>query len=326
VNATKPHIKMNFRQLDLNLLRVLGAVYRSGSVTEAGRQLALSQPATSNALARLRRYFDDALFVPSPGGLHPTRLARRIAPGVMALLRELEAELLSGESFDPATEAAHWRLSLSDLGEQLFLPRLAHWLRREAPASTLANVSIPALHLPAALEAMDVDLAIGILNPEHRGVASESLFHEHFVALTAADWQPRGGRAGATLTRRQLAAAALVVADPAATMHGSVQQMLARLQIAERAVLRVRHYGAMVDLVADSDLLAIVPQMYADTLATGRAVRVWELPGHGPHYDVRMVWHHSATADPAQAWLRGCVRQLYARAAAPARRGGAKAP
>jgi hypothetical protein len=57
-------IKMNFRQLDLNLLRVLGAVYRSGSVTEAGRQLALSQPATSNALARLRRYFGDALFVP----------------------------------------------------------------------------------------------------------------------------------------------------------------------------------------------------------------------------------------------------------------------
>ena len=70
---------MNFRQLDLNLLRVLGAVYRSGSVTEAGHQLALSQPAVSNALARLRRYFEDPLFVPSPGGLHPTRLAQRVA-------------------------------------------------------------------------------------------------------------------------------------------------------------------------------------------------------------------------------------------------------
>ncbi len=320
-------IKMNFRQLDLNLLRVLGAVYRSGSVTEAGRQLALSQPATSNALARLRRYFDDALFVPSPGGLHPTRLTRRIAPGVMALLRELEAELVSGESFDPATEAAHWRLSLSDLGELLFLPRLAHLLRREAPASKLTNVSIPAHHLPAALEAMDADLAIGILNAQHRGIASESLFHEHFVAVTAADWGPGSGRGGALLARRQLAAAALVVADPAATMHGSVQEMLTRLRITDRAVLRVRHYGAMVDLVANSDLLAIVPQMYADTLMTGRAVRVWELPGHGPHYDVRMVWHHSATADPAHAWLRDQVRQLYARPpASPPRRSGAKLP
>lgn len=303
---------MNFRQLDLNLLRVLGAVYRCGSVTEAGHQLALSQPATSNALARLRRYFDDPLFVPSPGGLHPTRLARRIAPGVMSLLRELEAELLSGEAFDPATEAAHWRLSLSDLGEQLFLPRLAHLVRREAPCSRLSNVSVPADQLPAALEAMDADLAIGILNPQHRGVASESLFHEHFVALSAAAWKPRG-RAGRMLTPRQLAGAALVVADPAATTHGSVRQMLARLQIADGAVLLVRHYAAMVDLVSGSDLVAIVPQMYADTLAAGRPVRVWELPGHGPHYDVRMVWHRSATADPAHAWLRERVRQLYAR-------------
>ena len=153
---------MNFRQLDLNLLRVLGAVYRSGSVTEAGHQLALSQPAVSNALARLRRYFEDPLFVPSPGGLHPTRLARRIAPGAMSLLRELEAELLSGESFDPATEAAHWRLSLSDLGEQLFLPRLAHRVRREAPGCRLSNVSVPADRLATALEAMDADVASGL--------------------------------------------------------------------------------------------------------------------------------------------------------------------
>lgn len=314
---------MNFRQLDLNLLRVLGAVYRNGSVTEAGRQLALSQPATSNALARLRRYFDDPLFVPSPGGLHPTRLARRIAPGVMSLLRELEAELLSGESFDPATEAAHWRLSLSDLGEQLFLPRLAHRVRREAPACRLSNVSVPADQLPAALEAMEADLAIGILNPQHRGVASESLFHEHFVALSGTHWKPRGGRSGRMLTPRQLAAAALVVADPAATMHGSVQQMLARLRIGESAVLLVRHYAAMVDLVTDSDLVAIVPQMYADTLAAGRPVCVWELPGHGPHYDVRMVWHRSATTDPAHAWLRDCVRQLYGQAVSARRTGTA---
>ncbi len=312
---------MNFRQLDLNLLRVLGAVYRSGSVTEAGHQLALSQPAVSNALARLRRYFEDPLFVPSPGGLHPTRLARRIAPGAMSLLRELEAELLSGESFDPATEAAHWRLSLSDLGEQLFLPRLAHRVRREAPGCRLSNVSVAADRLPAALEAMDADLAIGILNPQHRGVASESLFREHFVALSAAHWKPRGWRAGSMLSARQLAAAALVVADPAATTHSGVTQMLARLQISDSAMLQVRHYAAMIDLVCDSDLVAIVPQMYAQTLASGRAVRVWELPGHGPHYEVRMVWHRSASADPAHAWLRDCVRQLYARPAA-ARRGG----
>ncbi|UUZ70020.1 LysR family transcriptional regulator [Polaromonas sp. P2-4] len=47
---------MNFRQLDLNLLRVLAAIHRTGSVTQAGKALSLSQPATSNALARLRDF------------------------------------------------------------------------------------------------------------------------------------------------------------------------------------------------------------------------------------------------------------------------------
>jgi len=311
---------MNFRQLDLNLLRVLCAVYRSGSVTEAGRQLALSQPATSNALARLRRVFDDALFVRSPTGLHPTRLAQRIAPRVAAHLRELEAALASGEAFDPASGRVHWRLSLSDLGEMLFLSPLAQVLRRESPHSQVSNVAVDAVRLSSALEAMDIDLAIGILHPEHRGIASELLFREHYVAITGEHWRPAVGRAGSTLSAQQLGRASLAVASPTATFHGSVELMLARLKISDHAVLRARHYGALPDLVTGTDLMAIVPKMYADAVAPRYAVRVWDLPGHGPHYDVRMVWHESASNDSAHAWLRERVRRLFARDAAAAAR------
>ncbi len=304
---------MNFRQLDLNLLRVLCAVYRSGSVTEAGRQLSLSQPATSNALARLRRCFDDALFVRSPSGLHPTRLAQRIAPLVTAHLRALESTLVGGESFDPASGRVHWRLSLSDLGEMMFLPPLARALRIESPHSQVSNVSVDATQVSAALEAREIDLAIGILLPEHSGIASESLFHEHFVAITGSHWRPAVGRTGKGLSAQQLSRAALAVAAPTATFHGSVELMLTRLKLTERAVVRARHYGALPELVTCTDLMAIVPQMFANSLAPRFAVRVWELPGHGPDYNVRMVWHQSASNDPAHAWLRERVRRLFTR-------------
>jgi DNA-binding transcriptional LysR family regulator len=304
---------MNFRQLDLNLLRVLCAVHRTGSVTEAGRQLALSQPAASNALARLRRSFDDVLFVRSPTGLHPTRLAQRIVPLVAAHLRDLEAALTSGETFDPATGRVHWRLSLSDLGEMMFLPPLAHALLGESPGSQLSNVPVAAAQVSAALEARDIDLAIGILLPEHGGIASESLFHEHFVAITGRQWRPAEGTAGKGLSSQQLARASLAVAAPTATFHGSIEQMLIRLKLTDRAVVRVRHYGALPELVTRTDLMAIVPQMYADALASRFEVRVWELPGHGPSYNVRMMWHQSATGESAHAWLREHVRHLFAR-------------
>jgi DNA-binding transcriptional LysR family regulator len=304
---------VNFRHLDLNLLRVLAAVYRTGSVTAAGQQLALSQPATSNALARLREFFGDELFVRSPRGLHPTRTTQRIAPAVIAHLQALEATVLSAEAFDPAASQVHWRLSLSDLGEILFLPRLAQVLRREAPNCLLSNVAVAADQVAAALEARDIDLAIGILSPDHRGIAGETLFRERFVGITAPDWTPAVGRPGKALTAKQLAGSALAVATPTATVHGGVEARLKQLKLAGRAVLHARHFGALPELVAKSDLLAIVPRMFAESLAPRYAVRVWELPDVGPAYEVRMLWHASASDDAAHAWLRGVVLRLFRR-------------
>ena len=301
---------MNFRQLDLNLLRVLCAIHRTGSVTEAGQQLALSQSATSNALARLRHCFGDALFVRSPSGLHPTRLAQRIAPLVADHLLQLEAALCEGESFDPATGCVHWRLSLSDLGEMMFLPALARELRRSSPGSRLSNEAVEAARVSAALEAREIDLAIGMLQPDHQGVIGELLFHEHYVALTGPDWQPPAPPVGRRLEAVHLSCAALALAAPTASLLGSVQRVLERLDFAPPNCVRLRHYGAVPELVRSTDLVAIVPQMFADAVAARHDLRVWRLPD-GASYDVMMIWHQSVNGDPAQRWLREQVRHLF---------------
>lgn len=304
---------VNFRHLDLNLLRVLCAVYRLGSVTLAAGELALSQPATSNALARLRTFFNDELFVRSSRGLHPTRKAQRIVPALMAQLHTLESTVVSSEEFEPASSAMHWRLSLSDLGEMMFLPALAQAVRSEAPRSRLSNVAVAAQQVSAALEAQEINLAIGILGPSHVSVASERLFQENFVAITASGWRPASGRMGPNLSARQLAGASLAVASPAATFHGSVDLMLNKLKLNDRIVFHARHYGALPEMVTRTDLLAIVPLMYAKSLAPRYDVRIWGLADHGPRYDVSMVWHKSVTADPAHIWLRALVRRLFLR-------------
>jgi DNA-binding transcriptional LysR family regulator len=310
---------MNFRQLDLNLLRVLSAIHRTGSVTAAGKALALSQPATSNALARLRDYFKDDLFVRSPNGLQPTRLCERLAPEVQAQLQMLEALVSVRDDFDPARSEMRWRLSLSDLGEMMFLPPLAAALRQQAPQAHVTNVSVAADDVPAALESRDIDFAIGILQPRHRGVRAELLFREHYVALTSSRWRPASGPAGRTLSARQLAEASLVVASPTATFHGSVEKMLVRLKLSERIVLRARHFGALPELALNTDLLTIVPQMYAANLGQRHDLRVWELPRvAAPSYEVRLVWHASTAQDPAHQWIRAQVHRLFGRTDASA--------
>ncbi len=304
---------MNFRQLDLNLLRVLCAIYRAGSVTDAGLQLALSQPATSNALARLRAIFDDQLFVRSPSGLHPTRKAQRIVPTLIEQLHLLENTVTSAEEFEPARSHARWRLSLSDLGEMMFLPQLAQELRSQSPGSHISNLSVAAGEVNSALDAHEVDLAIGILDNRRPSIASELLFQENFVAITASEWRPVRWRSGTGLSSRQLAEVSLAVASPAATYHGSVDLMLSELQLNDRIVLRARHYGALPELVTRTDLMAIVPLMYANSLPPRYDVRIWELPEHGSRYDVSMLWQRSASPDLAHSWLRGVVRKLFQR-------------
>ncbi|MET0312248.1 MAG: LysR family transcriptional regulator [Burkholderiaceae bacterium] len=305
---------MNFRQLDLNLLRVLAAIHRTRSVTAAGRALSLSQSATSNALARLRHFFNDDLFVRSPSGLQPTRLCEAVAPAVLAQLRALESLVTGQEVFEAATSDMHWKLSLSDLGEILFLPPLAAALRGDAPKAQLSNISVAAADVATALESREIDCAIGILQPRHRGIRAELLFREQYVAITSPSWRPANGRAGTSLTPAQLAQASLVVASPMATFHSSVEQMLARMKLSDRIVLRARHFGALPDLALSTDLLAIVPEMYAKNLAQRFDFRFWKLP-KAPFYDVRLVWHASTAKDPAHQWMRALIHRLFGRQA-----------
>src|SRR4026207_2254601 len=94
---------MNVQGLDLNLLRVFDAVLRDRSVTAAAKHLGLTQPAVSNALARLRLPFEGVLFGPAPAGVDAPPCARELAEPVRQALALLESALAHGPGFDPAT-------------------------------------------------------------------------------------------------------------------------------------------------------------------------------------------------------------------------------
>jgi len=298
-------MRERFDRLDLNLLRVLVAIDRCRSVTDAGRMLSLSQPAASNALARLREAFDDPLYVRVAGGLTPTPLAERIAPAAARQLEALEQVLTEPAAFDPARSNAEWRLSLSDLGEIVFLSRIAAAVLEHAPTTRLTNAAVPAARIADALARREVDLAIGILNPKQRGIRSALLFREAYMALggprAPAAWRTRAG----------FAKASLVVASPTATFHQGIEQSLVRHKLGDRIAIRARHYAAIPDLVRAAPVVAIVPEMFARMACERQPLAMWPVPLKLPAFEIRMVWHESTERDAAQAWLRQQVLGLF---------------
>src|SRR3569832_660406 len=83
----------NFRTLDLNLLRVFDQVMSERNLTRAARNLAMTQPAVSNALNRLRDALGDKLVSRSGYGVAPTPRALAVWPAIADALRQLEASL-----------------------------------------------------------------------------------------------------------------------------------------------------------------------------------------------------------------------------------------
>src|SRR6185295_9310517 len=152
---------VNVADLDLNLLRVFDAVLQERSVTAAAARLGLTQPAVSNALARLRRLFDDVLFVRTPAGMDATPFARELGEPVRQALALLESALAHGPGFDPATSTRAFRFYMSDIGQVEFLPPLVERVQRTAPGVRLEAPALEVDDIGDALAAGALDIAVG---------------------------------------------------------------------------------------------------------------------------------------------------------------------
>ncbi|RYY60347.1 MAG: LysR family transcriptional regulator, partial [Comamonadaceae bacterium] len=154
---------MHLNAIDLNLLRLFDAVYRTRSVSRAAEMLGLTQPAASQGLTRLRTLIQDPLFMRSGGGVQPTPKAQRLADPVRQALATLEQALGETAGFDPAQSTRSFHIHMSDIGESRFLPELMVALRERAPGVRIETRPVPREQISAALDAGRIDFAFGFL-------------------------------------------------------------------------------------------------------------------------------------------------------------------
>ena len=124
---------MNLNKVDLNLFIVFDAIYTEANLTRAGQIVGITQPAVSNALARLRETFNDPLFVRTAQGMVPTPMAQNIVGPVRNALQLLRVSVQESRTFNPAQANKTYRISMTDLTETVILPPLFQRLRRLAP-------------------------------------------------------------------------------------------------------------------------------------------------------------------------------------------------
>jgi DNA-binding transcriptional LysR family regulator len=293
-------------KLDIDWLNVFVEVYKTQSVSRAAERLGIAQANASIALAKLRRHFGDQLFSRTSRGMEPTPYARQIHPDVLASLETLNRLVEAhGPRFDPATAERQFRISMTDISEIVVLPTLVNRLRRVAP-----GVIVEAEHIstesPRRLESGEIDLAVGFMPQLEAGFYQQTLFQQDFVCLAARDHP----RIHAKPTRRAFLAEGHIVVTTSGTGHAIVDKVLAQQGMERRIVLKVPSFLGVARLVAQTELLVIVPRRLGDTLARHEDVRVLEPPVNLPPFAVKQHWHERFHADAGNAWLRGTLAEL----------------
>ena len=299
---------MNMTDLDLNLLRAFDAIATEGNVTVAGEHIGLSQPAMSNALARLRTLFDDPLFVRTPRGMRPTPFAQQLAQPVREALRLIQGALQQHAGFDPGTSNNTFRFHMSDIGEMVFLPGLLERVKRDAPGVKIEVVRIPVKDVHAALEAGELDLAVGFLPGLTTGMRQQPLFREHYVCMLRADHPT----IGAKISAKQFRDAAHVLVSYTGTGHQVIEETFIKEGLSARIAVRVPHFLVVPMILARTDLIVTVPSRVAAVFAQMGNFKVLKLPVNMPSFEVRLHWHQRFHQDPANRWLRQEMTELYA--------------
>src|SRR5881275_483674 len=103
---------MSFLSLDLNLLRVFDAVMTEQNLTRAANRLAMTQPAVSNALKRLRDALSDELLIRTAHGVKPTPRAEELWPTIRRALSELE-QAVAPTTFDISNVHATFHMAMA---------------------------------------------------------------------------------------------------------------------------------------------------------------------------------------------------------------------
>lgn len=298
---------MSFLTLDLNLLRVFDAVMTEQNLTRAAGRLAMTQPAVSNAIKRLREALSDELLIRTAHGVKPTARAESLWPAVRRALAELE-EAVAPRSFELAKAHVTFRMAMADATAAILLPRLVRLIESDAPGIDVRMVPLTTREPRPMLLRGDIDLAIGFFpgvvaqlqGATETPIRHERLYRGQYVCVM----RQHHPLASENLTLDQYCNANHLLVSFSGRARGLVDDALLTLNRERRILLTVNQFFTAGKVVTASNLLMVLPRHLIAATGMTDALIVKELPFPMPDVHIDMLWHERDARNPGHRWLR----------------------
>jgi DNA-binding transcriptional LysR family regulator len=296
---------MNVASLDLNLLVALDALLQEESVSRGGQKIGLSQPAMSHALNKLRGLFADPLLVRIGGRMQLTLRAQSMRrPAKDALERVYEVFI--SDSFVPASSTRTFRIFMSDYTSNLLLPSLLKKVRRTAPGVRLEVHPWKGIHADSNDHEQIPDAVVACQTHDLPGFYRQRLFTDRDVCVM---------RSGHDLRRKKLNLSTFLDAPHVAVAAvefsaDPVDTWLQELGRTRFVVATVPHYIDALHLVAQSELIAVVPERLVQAYASVLNLVIKKIPLDVGTFDEYLLHSARTHADIGCSWLRELIKSL----------------
>ena len=291
---------------DLNLLPIFIALMEERNVTRAAERVGMTQPALSNALARLRLMLQDQLFVRERYGIQPTPVALELAPAIADALAQLDDAVLGQQAFDPSRAERLFTIAPNGYVEFVLVPAIVARLQQVAPGIKLRLTPYGNDLVETGVVSGTTALVLGrIVDPPDNLVVQHLM--DEGLACAVRSGHPEVGEA---MTREQFESLKHVNIVPPGRMRAGLFQALAQQQVKRDVAISVTNFFAVAEMVAVTDYCATLPFLICRRLMQDPRLKILPAPVDLGSFPVEMAWHIRYRHDPAHRWFRTLIQDV----------------
>ncbi len=290
-------MESTLRGVDLNLLTVFDAVMQEQNITRAAHNLGMSQPAVSNAVARLKVMFNDELFMRQGRGIQPTQRARQLFGPIRQSLQLIRNELPSSV-FQPESSTRLFKLAICSPCDMRFAPKIMTEVNQQAPHVQLHLDAEFDRLLSERMRYQEIDFVIDYARFDEQGFSSTEIFTDELVVI-ASKTHPRvqGAVSSEQLINEK---------------HAKLSRVHGQRSFSEQAYRELDCQAAyegsslsnLLYVVGQSELVTIVPRWMAENAVNGDQLQILEFPFTNKQISGYLSWHESSEKDKGHIWLR----------------------
>ncbi|MDB1122928.1 transcriptional regulator LeuO [Vibrio algarum] len=297
-NVAPSHsMESTLRGVDLNLLTVFDAVMQEQNITRAAHNLNMSQPAVSNAVARLKVMFNDELFMRHGRGIQPTQRARQLFGPIRQALQLVRNELPSSV-FTPETSSRLFKLAISSPSDMRFVPKILTSIAEKAPDIHLHLDAEFDVNLNEKMRYQEVDFVIDYARFEEQGFASTEIFSDELVVVAASSHP----RIGDMISEQELLTEKHAKLSKLNGMRSFSEQAYRDLEC--NAAYKGTSLSNVLYVVSQSELITVAPRWLVENLSDRLDLKVMEFPLENNNISGFLSWHESSEKDRGHIWMR----------------------